>query len=82
MAKKKNIKHQPSRLSEEGEYSTSEMPIPDGHPTFHRPRRNYWGNLYDEDTYQEDIIVEQDYDYSDFDSEDDHCFYYDSDSYD
>ena len=32
---------------------SSSYPIPDGHPTRHRPRRNYWGNLYDEDTFDE-----------------------------
>ena len=33
--------------------NSSSYPIPDGHPTRHRPRRNYWGNLYDEDTFDE-----------------------------
>ena len=55
---------------------------PDGHPTRHRPRRNYWGNLKEEDTYQEEVSKPQYYDYSNYDSEDDHSSYYDNDSYD
>lgn len=46
------------------------MPIPDGHPTYHKPRRNYWGNIFEEDRYTEDESKTNDYDYSDFDSED------------
>ena len=43
-----------------------------------KPRRNYWGNLYDEDTLDENrnIMSTEYYDYSDFDSEDDHDAYY------
>ena len=47
------------------------MPIPDGHPTYHKPRRNYWGNISENDRYTEDESKTSDYDYSDFDSEDD-----------
>lgn len=58
------------------------MPEPDGHPTYHRPRRNYWGNLLEEDTYKEEAVQRHDYDYSDYDPEDDHSAYYDNNSYD
>ena len=38
-----------------------------------KPRRNYWGNLYDEDTIDESAFVNnaEDYDYADYDVEDD-----------
>ncbi len=65
-----------------GKFSSVDMPEPDGHPTFHKPRRNYWGNLYDEDTYTEEVSHNQNYDYSDFDAEDDHSSFYDNDNYD
>lgn len=65
-----------------GCYSSTDMPIPDGHPTFHRPRRNYWGNLMEEDTYNEESSKRKIYDYSDFDPEDDNSSYYDNDNYD
>ena len=44
-----------------------------------KPRRNYWGNLDDEDTFDENenILSTEDYDYSDYDIEDDHDSYYD-----
>ena len=44
-----------------------------------KPRRNYWGNLDDDDTFDENenIMSTEDYDYSDFDVEDDHDSYYD-----
>lgn len=44
-----------------------------------KPRRNYWGNLYDEDTYNENrnIMSAGNYDYSDYDRNDDHDSYYD-----
>ena len=44
-----------------------------------KPRRNDWGNLDDEDTFDENenIMSTEDYDYSDFDVEDDHDSYYD-----
>lgn len=44
-----------------------------------KPRRNYWGNLYDEDTYNENrnIMSVGNYDYSDYDRNDDHDSYYD-----
>lgn len=65
-----------------GSYTSVNMPEPDGHPTFHNPRRNYWGNLSEEDTYKEETSLPQNFDYSDFDPEDDHSSYYDNDSYD
>lgn len=62
-------------------YSSVNMPVPDGHPTYHRPRRNYWGNLKEEDIFKEEIESKTFYDYSDYDSEDDHSSYYDNESY-
>lgn len=43
-----------------------------------KPRRDYWGNLYNEDTFYENanIMATENYDYSDFDTEDDHDSYY------
>lgn len=65
-----------------GSYTSVNMPEPDGHPTYHKPRRNYWGNLFEEDTFNEEPSRPQNYDYSNFDPEDDHSSYYDNDSYD
>lgn len=31
-------------MKKKGNYITTSYPSPDGHPTRHRPRRNYWGN--------------------------------------
>lgn len=44
-----------------------------------KPRRNYWGNLYNEDTFDENenVMAPDNYDYSDYDPEDDHDSYYD-----
>ena len=44
-----------------------------------KPRRDYWGNIDDDDTFDENrnIMSTEDYDYSDFDLEDDHDSYYD-----
>lgn len=64
-----------------GGYASAKMPTPDGKSTRHRPRRNYWGNLFDEDTYQEEKSERQYYDYSNYDSEDDGSSYYDNDAY-
>lgn len=64
-----------------GFYSSTEYPIPDGKSIFHRPRRNYWGNLIEEDTYDENLVKSSDYDYSDLDMEDDHDGYYNNDHY-
>lgn len=58
-------------MSRKGKFESISMPIPDGHPTYHKPRRNYWGNIFDEDRYVEDESNTSDYDYSDYDSEDD-----------
>ncbi len=62
-------------------YYNDNMPVPDGHPSYHRPRRNYWGNLIEEDIFREEIESKSFYDYSDYDSEDDHSSYYDHESY-
>ena len=38
-----------------------------------KPRRNYWGNLYEDDTMNENSSVNytEDYDYANYDVEDD-----------
>ena len=46
-----------------------------------KPRRNYWGNLYEEDIYRENRVEQQNYDYSDYDPEDDNDNFYDQDGY-
>lgn len=46
-----------------------------------KPRRNYWGNLYEEDIYRENRAEEQNYDYSNYDPEDDNDSFYDHDGY-
>lgn len=46
-----------------------------------KPRRNYWGNLYEEDIYRENRVEIQDYDYSNYDPEDDNDSFYDHDGY-
>ena len=46
-----------------------------------KPRRNYWGNLYEEDIYRENRLESQDYDYSNYDPEDDNDSFYDHDGY-
>ena len=62
--------------------NSSSYPIPDGHPTRHRPRRNYWGNLYEEDTFDEDHHhFTADSATALYDSEDDHDSYYENDGY-
>lgn len=61
---------------------SSSYPSPDGHPTRHRPRRNYWGNLYDEDTFDEDRhSFTEDSGTALYDAEDDHDSYYESNGY-
>ena len=63
-------------------FSSVSYPSTDGHPTRHRPRRNYWGNLYDEDTFDEDrhnVTINSDA--ALYDAEDDHDSYYESDNY-
>lgn len=59
-----------NKMIKKDQFKSVSMPIPDGHPTYHKPRRNYWGNLFDVDRYIEDESKSSDYDYSDFDSED------------
>ena len=67
----------------DGVYSTVEYPEPDGKSTRHRPRRNNpWGNLIEEDTYQENYSCQFGYDYSDYDYENDHDYYYSNSHYD
>ena len=53
-------------------------------PVYHRPRRNYWGNLYEEDTLDgvKPSYVDEDSSNSLFDSEDDHDCYYETEGYD
>ena len=46
-----------------------------------KPRRNYWGNLYEEDIYRENRVEEQNSDYSNYDPEDDNDSFYDHDGY-
>ena len=46
-----------------------------------KPRRNYWGNLYEEDIFRENRVESQDYDYSNYDPEDDNDSFYDHDGY-
>lgn len=63
--------------------SSDSYPVPDGHPTRHRPRRNYWGNLYNEDTFDEDRHnFSGASDSALYDAEDDHDSYYESGNYD
>ena len=65
-------------------YPSSRNTSPDNRAAcHHKPRRNYWGNLHDEDTYDEEAYDMGRYDgiSSLYDSEDDHDSYYDSDSY-
>ena len=69
MAKKK------SKI-EGGRYATVNYPNPTKYIKDCKPRRKYWGNLYDEDTYKEDELKQYDYDYSDYDREDDHDYTY------
>ena len=69
-------------MKKKGNYSSASYPDPDGHPTRHRPRRNYWGNLFEEDRYVEDRHnFNADSDRALYDAEDDHDSYYDSDGY-
>ena len=63
------------------QYSEVNMPLPDGHPTLHRPRRNFWGNLKEEEIFREEVESKSFYDYSDSDMEDDHSSYYEHDYY-
>lgn len=59
--------------------SSIEHPVKDGKSTNHRPRRNYWGNLKEEDTYRENFHASFNYDHSNHDHEDDHDGFYDND---
>ncbi len=64
------------------DYPIDDNPVSDGKVGIHKPRRNYWGNLYEEDTYNENATESVNYDYSDYDSEDDIDSYYSNDNYD
>ncbi len=63
-------------------YSIDNNPVADGRVGTHKPRRNYWGNLYDEDIYDEERVVNIYYDYSDYDPEDSGDTYYNNERYD
>lgn len=69
-------------MVKKGNYSSVNYPTPDGKSTRHRPRRNYWGSLYDEDTYDEERHKFNDHGSALYDSEDDHDSYYESGGYD
>lgn len=69
-------------MSRNKNYSFVKYPTPDGKSSSHRPRRNYWGNLYDSDTYDEERHHNNDYGSALYDSEDDHDSYYESGGYD
>lgn len=47
-----------------------------------KPRRNYWGNIYESDRLKEERIMPQNYDGVLYDRNDDNDSYYDSGSYD
>ena len=67
------------------DYSSDFHPNSDGTAAvYHKPRRDYWGNLYDEDTIEggENPYIDENGADSLFDTEDDHDCYYDSDGYD
>ena len=67
------------------DYSSEFHPNADGKaPVYHKPRRNYWGNLYEEDTLvgSQQSYIDEDSSDSLFDAEDDHDSYYGSDGYD
>ena len=51
-------------------------PVRDGKSSYHRPRRNYWGNLNEKDTYSENPHTSS-YDHSKY--EDDHDGFYNND---
>lgn len=52
-----------------GRVKAREYPVKDGKSTYHRPLRNYWGNLHENNTYNEGFI-------NNSDSEDDHDGFY------
>ena len=51
-------------------------PVRDEKSSYHRPRRNYWGNLNEEDTYSENPRISS-YNHSKY--EDDHDGFYNND---
>lgn len=44
--------------------SVDNNPVPDGKVGIHKPRRNYWGNLYDQDRFDEVETESMNYDIS------------------
>lgn len=81
--KKKKVRQTniPDEQTDSVFYSSVEYPIPDGKSIRHRPRKNYWGNLIENDTYQENSYNSSNYDYSDSDYEDDHDNFYSNNHY-
>lgn len=77
MAKGRQNYHNVSRS-----YAPNSYRQTDGKKEGKKVRRNSNGDLIDLPTFDEEAPVGLYYDYSDFDSEDDHDSYYDSDSYD
>ena len=77
MAKGKNNYHNISRSYLPDSYENI-----DGQKYGHKVRRNSHGNLINLPTFDEEAPVSLNYDYSDFDSENDHNSYYDSAGYD
>ena len=77
MAKGKNNYHNISRSYLPDSYENI-----DGQKYAHKVRRNSHGNLINLPTFDEEAPVSLNYDYSDFDSENDHDSYYDSEGYD
>ncbi|MCI6803180.1 MAG: hypothetical protein MR893_07515 [Prevotellaceae bacterium] len=68
-------------MAKKEKYSTVNYPNPDG-KRGHCPRRNKWGNLYDENIYDENHHRFNDNGSALYDSEDDHDSYYESGGYD
>lgn len=71
-----------SFVSQRRDYSVDNNAVADGRVGTHKPRRNYWGNIHEEDIYTEEISEPLYYDYADYDEEDDHDSYYDREEYD
>ena len=69
-----------SRVKRNHYHSIDKNPIINTRIGIVKPRRDYWGNMYEEDTYDENATESLDYDYSDYDSEDDIDSYYNNDN--
>ena len=67
-----------SRNAYRYDYCSESRPNSEGKATiYHKPRRDYWGNLFDEDTVEgaEPSYIDEDGSNSLIDTEDDHdCF--------